>query len=139
MCRCKTVSTHSLALSSWMSKRFHSASHAAACRAASSPKPAAPCAAWRASSRLSEIARSREVYSAAIFSTVTGRSGSRLSVSACATKPGSATSRRTAAAGVPSMRILVRAATAIRIPDWLVSACSSTVSSPASAACSTAR
>ena len=69
MCRCRTVSVHSLALSSSMSKRFHRLLHAPSCRASSAAKSSAAAAASRASCRLSEIARSREVYRATTFST----------------------------------------------------------------------
>ena len=61
MCRCRTVSVHSFALSNWMSKRFHRLLQAPSCRASRPAKSSAPATVSRASARLSEIARSREV------------------------------------------------------------------------------
>ena len=134
MCRCRTVSVHSLALSSSMSNRFQRLFQAPSWRASSAGEVVARRdSVSRASSRLSEIARSREVNRATTFSTVAGRPCSSSKVSSWATNPGSSTSRRSAWATWPSRSSLVRAARATRTCDWVVSTCRSTVSSSTSA------
>ena len=62
MCRCRTVSVHSLALSSSMSNRFHALFQARRVpRQQLREVAGAAATVSRASWRLSEIARSREV------------------------------------------------------------------------------